>query len=111
MERDPLSGGSPLAERRVGSSTGTSGRAVRLIRETGKPIAQVARDPGMIEGSAERATGRLSSYAVTLARNAVRLATFRSICSSRVSLSWSLVLEAVNFLPRVYSEQARSPQR
>jgi len=47
---------------------------------------------------------------MTLARNAVRLATFRSIFSSRVSLSWSLVLEAVNFLPRVYSEQARSPQ-
>jgi hypothetical protein len=49
-------------------------------------------------------------YAVTFARNADRLARFRSTFSSSVSCSCSLLLEAVNFLPRVYSEQARSPQ-
>lgn len=53
----------------------------------------------------------LTCYAVTFARNAARLATFRSICSSRVSFSWILKLDAVTFLPRVYSEQARSVQR
>jgi hypothetical protein len=36
---------------------------------------------------------------------------FRSICCSKVSFSRNLVLEAVNFLPRVYSEQARSAHR
>jgi hypothetical protein len=58
----------------------------------------------------QQALTGVRGYAVILARNAARLATFRSTCSSRVSRSWNLALEAVNFLPRVYSEQARSPQ-
>jgi transposase len=38
--------------RHGGSSTGISGEgAVRLVRETGKPIAQVARDLGINEGT------------------------------------------------------------
>ena len=38
-------------ERRAGSSKGLQGGAVRLVRETGKLIAQVARDLGINEGT------------------------------------------------------------
>jgi uncharacterized protein YndB with AHSA1/START domain len=44
---------------------------------------------------------RAPGYPVTLARKAVRLATFRWIFSSSVSRSCSRVLELVNFMPRV----------
>src|SRR6202035_1169444 len=80
----------------------------------GRPRAFPRGAPVRFRGappSAAESPGNRLGYAVTLARNAARLTTFRSTCSARVSLSLNLTLEAVNFLPRVYSEHARSPQK
>jgi len=39
------------SKKRAGSTTRSSRRAVRIVRDTGKPIAQIARDLGVHEGT------------------------------------------------------------
>ena len=70
----------------------------------------VPAGPGRRRGARLRHHHRLSAPTVTLATNAATFATVRWIFSSRVSDSWSRPPAPASFLPRTYSEQARSLQ-
>lgn len=99
----------PLAAWPVRSADGDAAEEEALVAGLRVTAAACPADARLAIRCPDTA-GEPHPHAVTLATNAAMLDTVRWTFSSSVSDSWRRAPTPASFLPRTYSEQARSPQ-